>query len=233
MVIRSRPVSSYYQVLMLVRINLKRPLVKICGLQERANILAVSALHPNYLGFVFVPQSPRYFSPDRYPLLLELKDLFKVGVFVNEPLDSLVQIAKVCDLNALQLHGDESEYYLEQVSRVLPHVQLIKAFRISLDFDFSLLDTYRSNNYFLFDTYKAGVAGGTGLAFDWSILQGYTLQTPYFLSGGLGLDNLDEALRLVEADERLHALDFNSALESAPGIKDIGKLALVMEKLSE
>ena len=233
MVIQNKAAVICLPVWILSRGNLKRPLVKVCGLGQRENTLAVADLRPDYLGFVFVKQSPRYFSPDKFPLLMELKSGSKVGVFVNEELESLVQITKVCSLDALQLHGDESEYYLSEVKKVLPEVKLIKAFRVSAEFDFSLLETYRSNNYFLFDTYKAGIAGGTGVAFDWSILERYQLATPYFLSGGLGLDNLEDALRLAQSDERLHALDFNSALESAPGFKDLNRLTLVLEKLRE
>jgi len=195
--------------------------LKICGLKDPENILEVISLKPDYIGFIFYPESKRYVA-DLSPEFLHTlpSNVKKTGVFVNEQLNEVKRIVKAYDLNAIQLHGEESPEYCKLLSEL--NVEIIKAFGIDEGFDFSVLTAYLSViDYYLFDT-QTPKHGGSGKTFDWSLLQQYKLALPYFLSGGIGLESL-EAIKSID-DHRLFAIDVNSRFELSPGIKDLNKL---------
>ena len=199
--------------------------LKICGMREPGNIEEVESLEPDYMGFIFYEKSKRFVAElDPATLSTMPENIGRVGVFVNHDLKEVVQLAEKFSLNLLQLHGNESAAYVTELKQLLEgsSIKLMKAFGIDENFDFAALNEYESEvDYFLFDT-QTPDHGGSGKLFNWKLLNGYTLDKPYFLSGGIGLDSV-EALKTID-DKRLFAVDVNSKFETEPGIKDIIKL---------
>ena len=199
--------------------------LKICGMREPGNIEEVESLEPDYMGFIFYEKSKRFVAElDPATLSKMPENIVRVGVFVNHDLKEVVQLAEKFSLNLLQLHGNESAAYVTELKQLLEgsSIKLMKAFGIDENFDFAALNEYESEvDYFLFDT-QTPDHGGSGKLFNWKLLNGYTLDKPYFLSGGIGLDSV-EALKTID-DKRLFAVDVNSKFETEPGIKDISKL---------
>ncbi|WP_262903101.1 phosphoribosylanthranilate isomerase [Sphingobacterium sp. GVS05A] len=186
------------------------------------NIVAVTALAIDYIGFIFYEKSKRFVGNANQEYIKGLKCITKVGVFVNASLTEINDKIEEFNLNAVQLHGDESPQFCEELKQYTA-VTVIKAFGIDQHFDWTVLDAYiGAIDYFLFDT-KSNSYGGTGIQFDWSLLHQYKLECPYFLSGGLDADNVKDALKAN--DPRLYALDLNSKFEVEPGLKDIDLLA--------
>jgi len=192
--------------------------LKVCGMQETENIAALASLQPDYMGFIFWEPSKRYCTtvPTDIP-----KHIKKVGVFVDETTKQIKEKVKLFGLDAVQLHGDESP---RQCAALLNLCEVIKAFRIGPDFDFKQLAPYQDHcTYFLFDT-QGPLPGGNGTAFNWELLKSYTLDTPFFLSGGIGLDHVDAIAEIRKRNLPIHALDINSQFESKPGVKKIEKI---------
>jgi len=206
--------------------------LKICGMKEPANILDVAGLLPDYMGFIFFKGSKRYVEGLTPVFVRDLPtEIKRVGVFVNEDLVKVAELATLFGLNAVQLHGDESPLYCAELRTELAEegVAVIKAFGIDEDFDFAILENYLDLvDYFLFDT-QTPQHGGSGKVFNWELLQQYKLDKPYFLSGGIGPESLEQLHQI--ADPRLFAIDVNSRFEIAPGIKDIDKLKNFKERL--
>ena len=187
-------------------------------MQETENIAALASLQPDYMGFIFWEPSKRYCTtvPTDIP-----KHIKKVGVFVDETTKQIKEKVKLFGLDAVQLHGDESP---RQCAALLNLCEVIKAFRIGPDFDFKTLTPYQDHcTYFLFDT-QGPLPGGNGTAFDWKLLAGYTLDTPFFLSGGIGLGHVEAIAEIRKRNLPIHALDINSQFESKPGVKKIEKI---------
>lgn len=193
------------------------PKIKICGLKHPENIREVLALQPDYIGFIFYPASKRFADQLDASWASQLAGVTKTGVFVNAQVDEVRARIDQYELQAIQLHGDESPAYTTALKDT--GVELIKAFGIGDGFDWNRVTEYEDAvDYYLFDTQSARY-GGTGVRFDWKLLAGYLSDKPFFLSGGLSTANIPDALRLN--DSRLYALDLNSKFETAPGIKDI------------
>ena len=205
--------------------------LKICGMKEPGNIAGVVGLQPDYMGFIFYNGSKRFVGDLPFSILHEIpKGTKPTGVFVNEDLDTVIRLAEQYNLAALQLHGYESPDYLGQIKQALPDTEVIKAFGVNNNFDFNVLSTYTEVvDYFLFDTQTEG-HGGSGKVFDWSLLARYTGNKPYFLSGGIGIEQA-EALKEID-DNRLYAVDINSRFELEPGLKDLERLKEFKEILS-
>ena len=207
--------------------------IKICGMKYKDNIKSVARLRPDYLGFIFYKKSKRNFESD-IPKLSD--DIKKIGVFVNEKIDIINQIITKYQLDGVQLHGDESAEFCEELkSGNKASFEIIKAFAISETFDFEQLKEYLSVcNYFLFDT-KGEKRGGNGTLFDWKILEGYRYQKPFFLSGGIGLSEVDQLQSFLKLPiaQNCHAIDLNSRFESEPGIKRIDELQKFMESINK
>ncbi|NTE01995.1 phosphoribosylanthranilate isomerase [Agrobacterium tumefaciens] len=197
--------------------------LKVCGMKFAANIAAVASLQPDYLGFIFYEQSPRFISDVSAELIKYIPSEIKtVGVFVDEGLEVVKKKVNLYQLKAVQLHGNESVEYCEALKLFAKDVEMIKAFGLDEDFDFEVLNDYQDVvDYFLFDT-KTKVHGGSGKTFDWKILESYKLNIPYFLSGGIDLEHA-AAIKQIE-DSRLYALDINSRFEVEPGVKDVEKV---------
>ena len=187
--------------------------LKICGMKYPENILEVSELLPDFLGFIFWEKSSRYFDGEipEIPKLIK-----KVGVFVNATLEEISFKIKKYDLDLIQLHGNESPKFCEKLKK--ENIEIIKVFSVNDDFDFSLLKPFENTcNYFLFDT-KGKLPGGNGITFNWQILQQYKLTKPIFLSGGIGLDEIENIKKL---NLPIYAIDVNSKFEIEAGLKNI------------
>jgi phosphoribosylanthranilate isomerase len=192
--------------------------LKICGMKYPDNILEVGSLLPDYMGFIFWEKSARYFDgviPD-LP-----KSIKKVGVFVNENIPVIEEKIAKYDLQAIQLHGKESvEFCSELKTKIDPSIEIFKVFSADENFDFSVLKAYESVcDYFLFDT-KGKLPGGNGTTFDWRILENYPSTKPFFLSGGIGLEELDSIKEISKTNLPLYAIDINSKFEIEPGLKN-------------
>lgn len=197
-----------------------------------ANIAAVAELQPDYMGFIFYEQSPRLISDVSAELIKYIPSEIKtVGVFVNEDLEKVKDKVNLLKLKAVQLHGSESPEYCAELKSTFPTLEVIKAFGIDEDFDFSALEPYLEvADYFLFDT-KTKAHGGSGKTFNWSVLDRYTYSKPYFLSGGIDLEH-STAIKNIN-DERLYALDINSRFETEPGLKDAAKIKEFIKEMNK
>ena len=186
--------------------------LKICGLNDPQNILEVSALLPDYMGFIFWKNSTRYCHAE-IPALPET--IKKIGVFVDASFDEISTAIEQYQLDGVQLHGNETPEYCRSFKQF--PILIIKAFSIDASFDFSVLKSYESVcDFYLFDT-KGRLPGGNGVVFNWSQLQNYPSQKPFFLSGGISPEDFDAIKNL---NLPIHAIDVNSKFELQPGIKN-------------
>lgn len=204
--------------------------IKICGMKFPDNISEIALLKPNYLGFIFYGKSPRNFENNipNFP-----KSIKKVGVFVNASLEEIEDTVHKYQLDFVQLHGDESPEFCEIIENKISKV--IKAFSIDKDFNFNQLHYYINTcSYFLFDT-KGINYGGNGLTFDWSILEDYHLDKPYFLSGGIGTENIEKVKLFLDKEysKNCIAIDCNSKLETSPGLKSTEKTKQLINAFKE
>lgn len=197
--------------------------LKVCGMKYVENIKQVVEVNPDYLGFIFYEKSQRNFEG----IIPEIpKSIKKVGVFVNEYLEILVSLIEEYKLEVVQLHGDESVAYIKELKKHLPKVKIIKVFGIKNEFEFKTLLPYEEYvDYFLFDT-KGKERGGNGITFNWSVLKKYNSTKPYLLSGGIGLEEVNDVKAFLKTPQAKYcvALDVNSKFETAPGKKSVGKL---------
>ena len=187
--------------------------LKICGLKRLEDIIAVNRHGADYAGFVFFGKSKRYVDPYKANELISLlrADIKPVGVFMDEPLDNVVRIARITGVELVQLHGHESEEYVEYVKRTLDR-PVIKAYKASEEG--ALEKAAQSNaDYVMIDS-----GAGSGKKFDWSILKDF--KRDYFLAGGLDPESVGEAIRMLEP----FAVDVSSGVET-DGIKDEKKIA--------
>jgi len=199
---------------------------KVCGITSIDQANALQAMGVQYIGFIFYPASKRYVLEK-----LTLSDLAsfkpegvkKVGVFVNEPIEQLLEIAQAASLDLVQLHGDESPEYCATVRQ---KVETIKVFRVGAVVpDFTAYESVV--DYFLFDT-DSTLYGGTGQHFNWELIKGPTIPKPFFLSGGIGPNDIQgiQVMEKTKAGKSLLALDINSQFELAPGMKDLEKIKI-------
>lgn len=206
-----------------------RPLLKVCGMRDAASLAEVAALEPDFLGFIFAPNSPRFMGEILTAELLQSlpPHSWKVGVFVNETPARILETAQRFGLSAVQLHGHETPAECEELSEA--GLLVLKAFSVGPALDLAALLPYVPFcDFFLFDT-KGAAPGGNGTVFDWQLLADYNLPVPYLLAGGLALSHAAElaALRLPG----LVGFDLNSGFETAPGVKDAEKLRQMFSKL--
>ena len=186
--------------------------IKLCGLTRPCDIEYVNELLPEYIGFVFAPKSRRYISPEKAEVLREHLDdrITPVGVFVDEKIEVIADLIKRKIIDIVQLHGNESEQYIEDLRRVID-CPVIKAFRIESEADIVSANN-SSADYVLLDS-----GGGTGKVFDHSLLK--DIARPYFLAGGLTPENVETAVKQLVP----FAVDASSSLET-DGFKDRNKM---------
>ena len=192
------------------------------------NILEVGALLPDYMGFIFWEKSARYFDEIIPDLPQSIK---KVGVFVNASTDEILTKIEEHNLQAVQLHGQESAAFcLDLKNKTDRSIEIIKVFSVNDAFDFRVLKPFEGVcDYFLFDT-KGKLPGGNGTTFDWEVLKEYPSSTPFFLSGGIGIEELEKVKQVLKTNLPLYAIDVNSKFEIEAGLKNIELLKLMVNR---
>ena len=202
--------------------------LKVCGLTKINQIQELISLNVDFLGFIFYEKSPRYVL--HHLSLKEISEINhqgKVGVFVNESIKAIVEITTESQLDIIQLHGNENEKFILQLKQILGNnIKIIKVIRIGNQSFDELQKTINQQpstvNYLLFDT-DSKAFGGTGKTFDWQILNEIEIPIPYFLSGGISLENIHQ---LSTINQQPLALDINSKFEIEPGIKNLEKIKI-------
>lgn len=197
--------------------------VKICGLRRPEDIEAANAAKPDYVGFIFVPETKRYVKPDLAASFRRdlAADIQTVGVFVNAPIEEIVAICQAGTIDLVQLHGEEDQAYIAHLKgQVDQHI--IKSVAVG---DELVVDPNQAD-YLLFDSLSPS-RGGSGKIFDWKMVSAYQ-EKPFFLAGGLGVENIEEALKVV----RPYAVDASSSLET-DGVKDPVKMQEFVAKIRE
>jgi phosphoribosylanthranilate isomerase len=205
--------------------------VKICGITQPQQSVAIASLGATALGFICVPTSPRYVTTLQIKAAVaELpENIDRIGVFANSDISEISEIVINSGLTGVQLHGDESPDFCYQLRQSLPQVEILKALRIA-----SLEALEQANDYtkyvdtLLLDAYHPQQLGGTGQTLDWQMLQQFCPSCPWFLAGGLTPDNIVAALSQVNPN----GIDLSSGVELKPGDKDLNKVALLFEKLA-
>ncbi len=199
--------------------------VKVCGLTKLNQIKELIDLKVDFLGFIFYEKSPRYILNHlSLEQISEINHQAKVGVFVNEDLEKIIEISGQADLNFIQLHGDETEEFISELRQKLnSKIAIIKVIRIgnlTENLESKIHNLKSKIDYLLFDT-DSKAFGGTGKTFDWNILNEIKIPIPYFLSGGISLENVRD---LKNINQQPIALDINSKFEIEPGNKDLEKI---------
>jgi len=203
--------------------------VKVCGMKDAANVREICREAPDYVGFIFVEDSPRYVKPVEAAELVRsvAPGVKTVGVFRNEPLLSLIECARSGSLFAVQLHGDEDTHYVAEIKRALPALHIFKAIEVSGDSkSLAAIQALPGVDLFVLDSGR----GGTGRRFDWRLLETYTAATPFLLAGGVGPEDMREVRQMAERIPQLYGVDINSKVEVRAGMKDP---ALVKKVISE
>ena len=200
--------------------------LKVCGLTKMDQIQELISLNVDFLGFIFYEKSPRFvLNHLSLEEISEINHQGKVGVFVNESIEKIAEITEKAKLSFIQLHGDEDEKFILQLRQILGNnIKIIKVIRIGNQSFDELQKTINQQpstvNYLLFDT-DSKAFGGTGKTFDWQILNEIEIPIPYFLSGGISLENIHQ---LSTINQQPLALDINSKFETEPGIKNLEKI---------
>ena len=190
--------------------------VKVCGMKYPQNIETVSELNPDMMGFIFHPNSPRYVERLNTEVLKSIPEsILKIGVFVNQKFVDTYLMVQRYKLNGVQLHGKEPVDYCNSFKEL--NLVVLKAFSISDSSDFSFTIPYEGAcDYFIFDT-KTPAFGGSGNKFDWNILSDYKGDTPFILSGGISMDDVEDIKKIHHP--KFAGVDINSKFEISPGMK--------------
>ncbi len=198
---------------------------KVCGMREVQNCEEVAQVNPDFMGFIFVEKSPRYVGID-YKIPLNLSyEIQKVGVFVDETVERIVELSNSAGFSWVQLHGEEGDEQIDQLKK--SGLKVIKAISVASEEDVKMANQFiKLPDYFLFDTKKGVQVGGTGERFNWQILDAYRQEVPIILAGGLDAESIHDAIKLSKKYP-IEVLDFNSKLEIKPGLKDVSKVRKV------
>ena len=202
--------------------------LKVCGLTKMDQIQELISLNVDFLGFIFYEKSPRFvLNHLSLEEISEINHQGKVGVFVNERIEKIVEISEKSNLNFIQLHGDEDEEFIKRLRQMLnENTKIIKVIRIgddktNFENEIKKITNIKSQiSNLLFDT-DSKAFGGTGKTFDWQILNEIEIPIPYFLSGGISLENIHQ---LATINQQPAVLDINSKFEKEPGSKDLEKI---------
>jgi phosphoribosylanthranilate isomerase len=203
--------------------------IKICGMRDPENISGVASALPDFMGFIFYPKSKRFVGDEFSAKTVQIvpESVKKVGVFVDELPEKVMEICKKLELDVAQLHGNETPEYCREIRN--SGLTVFKAFSVDEQFEFSQLEAYSGVcDYFLFDT-KGHLPGGTGQKFNWQLLENYKSDVPFFLSGGIGPDDL-EAIRHF-SHPRWRGIDVNSGFEIEPALKNLEKVIRFIEEI--
>jgi phosphoribosylanthranilate isomerase len=205
--------------------------VKICGITQAEQGKAIANLGATALGFICVPSSARYVKPEQIcQITAQLTEpVDRIGVFANATLEQIEQTVAIAELTGVQLHGDESIDFCNQLRQALPHIELIKALRIRDQESLEQVKIYETLvDTLLLDAYHPQQLGGTGHAIDWQLLRSFQPACPWLLAGGLTPANIQQALQQANPN----GIDLSSGVERSPGDKDLIKVAALFEQLS-
>jgi phosphoribosylanthranilate isomerase len=205
--------------------------IKICGITQAHQAEAIANLGATALGFVCVRQSPRYVLPEQIRAMVTVPT-DRVGVFVDASVEEIENVVAIAQLTAAQLHGNESPQFCQSLRAALPHLEIIKAFRVRSAETLEQTRLYENVvDALLLDAYhphvtNPGLLGGTGTSFDWNLLKHFRPSCPWLLAGGITPDNVQDALQ-VQPD----GIDLSSGVEISPGDKDLVSVARLFDKL--
>lgn len=202
-------------------------------MKYESNILDIAKLEPDYMGFIFYDRSSRYV--DNHTTLPELNNNIteKVGVFVNSSIEEILGKIDQYNLNAIQLHGDESPEFCKEL-RSKSDCTIIKAFQVDDSFDFESTQPYLDvADYLLFDT-KSDNYGGSGSKFNWQLLLQFNYNKPIILSGGISLNEIPQIVdNKILKELNIHAIDINSKFEIEPGLKHVDDIATFIKNIRD
>ena len=200
-------------------------------MRDPQNIQDLGTVQPDFMGFIFYPKSPRYVGEEWDESIAKSipSSIKKIGVFVNESVEKINLLASKYQLDGIQLHGSETPEICQTIKD--KNLLVLKAFSVDESFDFELIKKYESFcDYFLFDT-KTSQHGGSGVKFDWKKLYEYTSSIPFFLSGGIMEEDVNEIKSLNI--KGLYSVDINSKFEIEPALKDIKMVERFAQKLRQ
>ena len=198
--------------------------LKVCGMKFSENISEIESLKPDFMGFIFYKKSKRFFNESK--LILNDK-INRVGVFVNQETNEVIDIIKKYKLDYVQLHGDEDVRYCLSIKSIC---KVIKVFKIDDTFDFDKIKKFENvSDYYLFDT-KTNLHGGSGMKFDWEILKKYNSKKKFFLSGGISEDDIVE-IKKIKKIHPIIGIDINSKFELPNLKKDRAKIKSLIDKI--
>jgi phosphoribosylanthranilate isomerase len=200
--------------------------IKLCGFTEVKTIETAINYGCDFIGVVFAKNSIRYVDPNSAKILSDQipNSIGKVAVVVNETIDTIKKINQNFQPNFLQLHGEEDINYIENLKKIFPKISIIKAISIFSKNDLTKIKNFDNHiDYFLLDNKNPG----SGEAFDWKILQDFNLHKPYFLSGGINIKNIDEAIKIVNPK----FIDISSGIEETKGIKSSKLIIEILQKI--
>jgi phosphoribosylanthranilate isomerase len=234
--------------------------VKICGITKLEQGIAIASLGARALGFMCVPVSPRYISPETIEQIVAQlpENVDRIGVFANSTIDNICQVAVKSNLTGVQLHGDETAEFCAKLREVLPGIEIIKALRVKSPETLATAAVFAACvDTLLLDAYHPQQLGGTGQTIDWEILADFRSPCPWLLAGGLKPDNILQAIgkatgnnfivaengNEIEGDRinsskeiwsgnNFSGVDLSSGVEIAPGDKDLTKVAQLFAKLT-
>jgi phosphoribosylanthranilate isomerase len=205
--------------------------IKICGITKAGQGIAIANLGATALGFICVRNSPRYIQPSKIKAIAEQlpPEVDRIGVFANASQQEIKEVLIEAGLNGVQLHGDESPQFCQQLRDFLgDEIELLKALRIKTPAVLLTVDRYQSwVDTLLLDAYHPQALGGTGKTLDWESLKQFNPNQPWLLAGGLTPNNVTQALSLVKPD----GIDLSSGVERSPGDKDLAKVAQLLTEL--
>lgn len=206
--------------------------LKICGLTQAPQAIEIVQLGVDAIGFICVPSSPRYISPGQISEIIknlsEFPKLLTVGVFANADVETIKNTVKISGINTIQLHGQETPDTVSQIRQQFPNYTLIKALRIKDALSLEQTKYYAPLvDVLLLDAYHPEQLGGTGLAWDWSLLKNFNPACEWWLAGGLNPENVINAIELTAPN----GIDLSSGVELSPGQKSISKVQTLIQTL--
>ena len=206
-------------------------IIKICGIQNQDTLICCENNSINFFGMIFYPKSPRNITIENANKLNSISEKLNingVGVFVNKEINELKEIIKYVNLKYVQLHGSEDELYIKKLKEF--GVKIIKSISVSNADDLKKINNYQTADYFLFDykPKKNELPGGNSKSFDWNILKSLKTDKPWFLSGGINLNNIQQIL----VDINPCGVDLSSGVEKELGIKDNRIINNFIEKIN-
>jgi phosphoribosylanthranilate isomerase len=198
--------------------------LKVCGMKFSENIREIESLEPDFMGFIFYKKSKRFFNESK---LILNDNINRVGVFVNQEVNEVIDIIKKYKLDYVQLHGDEDVRYCFSIKSIC---KVIKVFKIDDTFNFDNIKIFENvSDYYLFDT-KTNLHGGSGIKFDWEILKKYNSKKKFFLSGGVSEDDIEE-IKKIKKIHPIIGIDINSKFELPNLKKDRAKIKSLIDKI--